>query len=115
MGEGREPVDEVVRHVEELVLVGSGAEGGAHDEMHLHCGQHRPQRVELGPQLPVSASVVSVQAGQQTVVCLLDGVVQEVVGGDGPSPLIVHVSPQLLEQGSEQNDSISQGILQLFD
>ena len=115
MGEGREPVDEVVRHVEELILVGGGAEGGAHDEMHLHCGQHRAQRVELSPQLAVSPRVVSVQAGQQTVVRLLDGVVQEIVGGDDPSPLVVHVPPQFLEQGSEQNDSISQGILQLFD
>ena len=115
VGEGGEPVDEVVSHVEELILVGSGAEGGAHDEMHLHRGQHRPQRVELGPQLPVSPGVVRVQAGQQAVVRLLDGVMQEVVGGDDPPPLVVHVPPQFLEQGSEQNDSISQGILQLFD
>ena len=34
--QGCEPVDEVVRHVEELKLVGRGGEGGAHDQMHLH-------------------------------------------------------------------------------
>ena len=101
MGEGSEPVDEMVRHVEELILVGGGAEGGAHDEVHLYCGEHGAQRVELSPQLPVSPSIVGVQAGQQTVVSLLDGVVQEVVGGDDPPPLVVHVPPQFLEQGSE--------------
>ena len=47
VGQGRQPVDQVVGHVEELELVGSGREGGAHDQVHLDRRQHRAQRVQL--------------------------------------------------------------------
>ena len=47
VGQGRQTVDQVVGHVEELELVGSGREGGAHDQVHLDRRQHRAQRVQL--------------------------------------------------------------------
>ena len=72
VGEGRESVDQVVRHVEELELVGGAAEGGAHDQVHLHGRQHGPQGVQLGPELPVCARVVGVQVGEKRVVGLFD-------------------------------------------
>ena len=115
VGEGCEPVNEMVGHVEELELVGRGGECGAHDEVHLDRGEHGAQGVELGPQLPVSVGVVSVQVGQQTVVRLLDGLVHQVVGGHDPPPLVVHVPPELLQQGPEQDHSVPQRVLQLLD
>lgn len=51
--QGRQPVDQVVGHRQELELVGGGGEGGAHDEVHLHRRQHRPQGVQLGGQIIV--------------------------------------------------------------
>ena len=47
VSEGGESVNEMVGHVEELKLVGCAGEGCAHDQMHLNCRQHGPQRVEL--------------------------------------------------------------------
>ena len=105
----------MVGHVEELELVGSGGEGGAHDEVHLHRRQHRPQRVELGAQLPVRAGVARVEAGQEAVVRLLDRLVQEVVRGHEAAPLLVHVAAQLLQQRAEQDDAVAEGVLQLLD
>ena len=70
--QGRESVDQVVRHVQELELVGGAAEGGAHDEVHLHGRQHGPQGVQLGPELPVRARVLRVEVRQERVVSLFD-------------------------------------------
>ena len=101
VGQGRQSVDEMVGHVEELKLVGRGGEGGAHDEVHLDRGEHGAQGGQLGPQLPVSGGVVSVQVGQERVVRLLYRIVQQVVGRHDPPPLTVHVPPQFLQEGSE--------------
>ena len=101
VSEGGEPVNQMVSHVEELKLVGRGGEGRAHDEVHLDRGEHGAQGGQLGPQLPVSGGVVSVQVGQERVVRLLYRIVQQVVGRHDPPPLTVHVPPQFLQEGSE--------------
>ena len=72
VGQGREPVYQMVGHVEELELVGGAAEGGAHDQVHLHGGQHGPQRVQLGSELSVCARVVCIKIRQKRVVGLFD-------------------------------------------
>ena len=64
MGQGRQTVDQVVGHVEELELVGSGREGGAHDQVHLDRRQHRAQRVQLRSSTLASASVHPSHVGQ---------------------------------------------------
>ena len=46
-GQHGEPVDEVLREAEELVLVGPGGEDGAEDQVELHDGQVQVHRLEL--------------------------------------------------------------------
>ena len=115
MGKCCQPVNEVVRHVQELKLIGSGRERGAHDEVHLHSGKHRAKGVELSPQLPICTSVLHVQVGKEGVIGLLYCIMQGLVRGDDTLALAVHVPSKFLQQCSEQNDSISQRILQLFN
>ena len=64
---------------------------------------------------PVSGVVLGVQAGEEGVISLLDGVVQGLVGHHDPLPLLVHVATQLLEQSSEEDDAVSERVLQLPD
>ena len=64
---------------------------------------------------PVSRVVLRVQAGEKRVVGLLDRLVQGLVGHHDPLPLLVHVAAQLLEEGAEENDAVSQRVLQLSD
>ena len=139
----------MVGHVEELELVGSGGEGGAHDEVHLHLqdllflinilyllcssltvGNIVPSELSWErsclkeaffskmpgtSKSPVSRVVLRVQAGEKRVVGLLDRLVQGLVGHHDPLPLLVHVAAQLLEEGAEENDAVSQRVLQLSD
>ena len=64
---------------------------------------------------PVSGVILGVQAGEERVISLLDRVVQGLVGHDDPLPLLVHVAAQLLEQRPEEDDSVSQRVLQFPD
>ena len=64
---------------------------------------------------PVSGVVLGVQAGEEGVIGLLDGVVQRLVRHHDPLALLVHVPPQLLEESPEENDAVSQRVLQFPD
>ena len=64
---------------------------------------------------PVSGVILGVQAGEERVISLLDRVVQGLIGHDDPLPLLVHVAAQLLEQRPEEDDSVSQRVLQFPD
>ena len=115
MSQCREPVYQVVRHVQKLKLVGSGGEGRAHDEVHLHGGEHGAQGVQLGSELSVCAAVLHVQVGEECVVRLLDGVVQRLVGRHDTLPLAVHVSSKFFQKCAKKDDSIPQRILKFFN
>ena len=115
MGQGCQTVNEVVGHVQKLKLIGSGGECGAHDEVHLHGGEHGAQGVELCPELSVCAPVLHVQVGEESVIGLLDGVMQRLIGRDDALALAIHVPSQFFQERSEENDTVSQGVLQFFD
>ena len=95
VGEGGQSVDQLVGHVEELELVCGGGEGGAHDEVHLHGGQHRPQRVKLGPQLSVRSAVLSVQTDRQALTLMAYSSVMYIEVSNWP--IVAHIEDQLPE------------------
>ena len=64
---------------------------------------------------PVSGVVLGVQAGEERVISLLDRVVQRLVRHHDPLTLLVHVPPQLLEERPEEDDAVSQRVLQFPD
>ena len=66
-GQHGEPVDEVLREAEELVLVGPGGEDGAEDQVELDDGQVHVHRLELLRQAAVLHLEVSAAERKKVV------------------------------------------------